>query len=97
MPDWKSLKAGDRIRLLRVPGADARQREQELRNGAQLAGWTADTIERIIASNPIVIIDRVDEFGAPWFERELPASDSEIEYHSLTITVDDSWEFVKSG
>jgi hypothetical protein len=62
-----------------------------------MAGSTADTLERIIASNPIVKIVRVDEFGAPWFKRELPNDAGATEYHSLTITDNDSWEFVESG
>jgi hypothetical protein len=48
MPDHTALKVGDRIRLVTVPEADLQQRERELREGAQDAGWTADTIERII-------------------------------------------------
>lgn len=59
-----------------------------------MAGWTADPLERIIASDPIVTIDHVDEFGAPWFKRELIADDGTMEYHSLTITDNDSWELV---
>lgn len=96
MPDWKTLKPGDRIRLLNVPASDLKQREHEKAVGAEMAGWTADTLERIIASNPNVVIDRVDEFGAPWFRRELIAEDGTIEYHSLTITDNDSWEFITS-
>jgi hypothetical protein len=93
MPDWRSLKAGDRIRLVKVPASDLAQREHELRIGAKEAGSTADAIERIIDSDPIVTIDHVDGFGAPWFKRELVADNGTIEYHSLTITENDSWEF----
>jgi hypothetical protein len=39
----------------------------------------------------VVTIDRLDEHGAPWFDVELPGRDG-IEYHSLTILDDDSWE-----
>jgi hypothetical protein len=49
MPDRTQLKIGDRIRLLRIPQGDLEHRERELRAGAEDAGWTADTIERIIA------------------------------------------------
>ena len=45
MPDRARLKIGDRVRLLRVPQGDLDQRERELRDGAEGAGWTADTIE----------------------------------------------------
>jgi hypothetical protein len=95
MPDHNLLRVGDRIRLLRVPEADLRQREQELRDGTELAGLTADTIERIIAINPVVTIDKIDEYGCPWFRVELIADDGEIEYHALTVMDDESWEYEK--
>ena len=93
MPDRTKLNVGDRIRLLAVPQCDLEQRERELSDGAELAGWTADTLERIIASKPEVMIDRIDEFGGAWFEVELPGSEG-LEYHSLTILDDESWEYV---
>lgn len=92
--DWKLLRAGDKVRLLSVPQADLEQREQELQSGAEMAGWTADTLERILGIDPVVTIDRVDEYGAPWFRYELVAADGTIEYHSLTITDNESWERV---
>lgn len=33
-----------------------------------MAGWTADTIERIISENPAVKIWQIDEYGYPWYE-----------------------------
>lgn len=37
MPEnWRELKAGDRVRLLRVPEADLKQRERELRDGSTM-------------------------------------------------------------
>ncbi len=56
-----------------------------------MAGWTADTIERIIATDPVVTIHRIDEYGAPWLEVELRGGDG-TEHHSLMILDDDSWE-----
>jgi hypothetical protein len=91
MPDRTKLLAGDRIRILNVPACDLAQREREIATNAEMAGWTADTIERIIASNPVVVIDRIDEYGAPWFDVVFDGSDGEEE-HSLTILDDDSWE-----
>jgi hypothetical protein len=89
---WRQLRVGDRVRLLRVPAADLRQREQELRDGAEMAGLTADTLERIIAIDPLVTISEVDKYGAPWFRYELTAADGTIEHHELAITEDESWE-----
>jgi hypothetical protein len=91
MPDRTKLKIGDRIRLLRVPEGDAEQRERELREGSEDGGWTADTIERIIAQDPVVTISSIDEHGMPWFEYELTSASGEIEYHSLAIVEDESW------
>lgn len=94
MPDWTKLRPGDRIRLLRVPAADLAQRESEIARGAEMAGWTADTLERILATDPVVTIDRVDEYGAPWFDVELKTADGETEYHSLVVVDEDSWEYL---
>jgi hypothetical protein len=91
MPDRTKLKIGDRIRLLCVPARDLEQRERELREGAADAGWTADTIERIIAQDPVVVITSIDEHGLPWFDYELKAPYGEIEHHSLAIMEDESW------
>jgi hypothetical protein len=92
--NWRKLRAGDRVRLLRVPESDLLQREEEVRRGAEMAGWSADTLERIIALDPVVTIDHVDEYGAPWFKFELIGKDGQPEHHSLTITEDESWERV---
>jgi hypothetical protein len=91
MPDRTKLKIGDRIRLLRVPRGDVEQRERELREGAEDAGWTADTIERIIAQDPVVTISSIDEYGLPWFEYQLKSATGEIEEHSLAVMEDESW------
>ncbi len=93
MPDRTKLKVGDRIRILRVPDADLAQRKRELAAGAEKAGWTADTIERIIELDPIVEINLIDEAGSPWFDVELPDPDGKIQYHSLMIMEDESWSF----
>ena len=94
MPDRTALRIGDEIRLLRVPRVDLDQRECELREGAEDAGITADTIERIIRTNPVVVIDEIDDRGFPWFSRRLKGPDGKFEFHSLAIMDDDSWERV---
>ena len=94
MPDRKSLSVGQRIRLLRVPEGDLIQREHELQSGEiEDPGWTADTIERILARDPIVTISTIDEYGIPWFEYAF----SEHEIHSIAIMEDDSWEYADGG
>ena len=91
MPDRTLLKIGDRIRLLRVPPGDLAQRERELRDNVELAGWTADTIERILAQDPVVTISSIDEYGQPWFEYKLRSPSGEVEHHSIAIMEDESW------
>ena len=88
------LKPGQWIRLLSVPEGDRRQREGELLDsGSDMPGWTADTIERILRADPIVRIDRVDEYGLPWFNYDFPNG----ELHTVAIMDDDSWEFCEGS
>jgi len=91
MPDRNQLRVGDAIRLLSVPNCDLARREREIAAGIIERDSTATVIERIIATNPVVKIERIDEFGAAWFEVEFEESDG-IHYHSLTILDDESWE-----
>jgi hypothetical protein len=91
MPDRCKLRVGDRIRLLSVPAADLAQREREIADGAEMAGWTANTIERIIELDPVVTIDRIDEYGSPWFDVELTDVDGTVQYHSLAIMEEECW------
>ena len=91
MPDRTKLKIGDRIRLLHVPQGDLEQRQRELREGTEDAGWTANTIERIIAQDSVVTISAIDEYGLPWFEYRLQSPSGDIEDHSLAIMEDESW------
>ena len=91
MPDRTRLKIGHRIRLLCVPAEDLAQREWELREGVEDAGWTVNTIERILAQDPVVVISSIDEYGFPWFEYELKGANGQLEYHSIAIMEDESW------
>lgn len=63
MPDPKTLQIGDSIRILRVPENDLHQRANEIASGTEMVGWTADSIERIIAQTPVVQISQIDEYG----------------------------------
>ena len=94
MPDRTRLKVGDRIRLLGVPKGDLEQRERELKEGREDAGWTADTIERIIAQDPVVTIVEIDEWGYAWFRYDLRGADGRVEEHSVAIMEDGSWCWV---
>ncbi len=46
-----------------------------------------------MAAIQIVTIERIDKFGATWFEVQLEEHDG-IHYHSLTILDNESWERV---
>jgi hypothetical protein len=91
MSGHRELKAGDRVRLLHVPPGCLARRDRERREGVEDAGWTADTIERILRQDPNVTVDRVDAYGHPWFNYNLAGDDGTAEEHTLAITVDGWW------
>ena len=66
-------------------------REHEIREGVEDAGYTADAIERILQQDPVVTIDRIDEYGQPWFNYNLVRSNGRIAEHTLAVVEDDSW------
>ena len=92
MPNPITLRVGDRIRIMRVPASDLRQRENEIASGAEMAGWTADSIERVIAQTPIVQVSQIDEYGCVWYETTITGPDGTEEFHSLIVYDDDTWE-----
>lgn len=95
MPDWKKLKIGDTIRILSVPPEDLAQREQEIEKGLPDAGFTANAIEKIIVQHSEVIINGIDEYGTPWYEAIIINKDGEEEIHSVAISDNFTWEFIK--
>ncbi len=78
MPDRTKLKIGDRIRLLRVPAGESSR-------------WTKVTIGAIIRQDPVVTIDRIDEYGQPWFNYNLARPNGRVAEHTLAVMEDDSW------
>ena len=93
MPSHKALRVGDRIRLLAVPACDLAQRQREIEMKAEMAGWTADTIERILKADPVVTISRICEYGHPWFDYSFNDDPDNPDEHTLTILDDESWEY----
>ncbi|MCH8046651.1 MAG: hypothetical protein IID44_23355 [Planctomycetes bacterium] len=71
---------------------DLLQREREIREGLDDAGWTADTLERILTQYPVVVISQIDEYGQPWFEYILNDDYGENEEHFVAIMDEASWE-----
>ena len=92
MPDPKTLRIGDRIRILRVPQNDLQQRERELAEKTEMPAWTADSIERIIEQTSVVSISRIDEDGCVWYDASIIGPDGKEEEHSLIVYNDDTWE-----
>ncbi|HEX8913765.1 MAG TPA: hypothetical protein VF796_15500 [Humisphaera sp.] len=78
MPSREALKIGDRIRLTRVPAGEGR--------------WTAATIRAILRQDPVVTIDRVDEYGQSWFNYKLARPNGRVAEHTLAVMDDESWE-----
>jgi hypothetical protein len=97
LPDPKTLQIGDLIRILRVPENDLHQRANEIASGTEMAGWTADSIERIIAQTPVVQISRIDEYGCVWYETTIIGPDGTEESHALIVYDDATWEPVADG
>lgn len=60
-----------------------------------MAGWTADSIERIIAQTPVVQISQIDDDGCVWYETAILGPEGKEERHSLIVYDDDTWEFVE--
>jgi len=57
-----------------------------------MPGWTADSIERIIAQTPVVSICRIGEDGCVWYEATIIGPAGTEEYHTLIVGNDDTWE-----
>lgn len=92
MPNKRTLKIGDRIRLLFVPQSDLDQREREILAGDEEPGCTADVLEIVIKTDPVVTISIIDEYH-PWFIVDIVRNGRDEE-HSLAVMDDTSWEFV---
>lgn len=74
------LKAGDRIRLLGLPG--------EGQPGYYMHRDTRRVYRKLLARRGPVRINSVDRLG-PWIHCQLQQKDGRIEYHWLVIADDD--------
>lgn len=83
----KRLQPGDRVLLTKVPDFDQKKLPED--DGLS----TAAVLQKIIAEQPVVRIDHIDEYGQPWFSVELEI-DGEISTHTLALMDEDSWEKV---
>ena len=94
MPDPKTLKVGDKIRLLCVPEGDRLYRAEQMSLDKKYRTDTADVIEKIIAEDPIVAVAFFDESGTPWYSREMKDEEGRTVWQSLAIYNDETWEIV---
>jgi hypothetical protein len=85
--EWRKLKVGDRVRVVRMP------------SGVDEPGYTfhRDTrklYKRLIARGYTQRISKIDPRGVPWIECRFRLPDGRWEYHSLALN-DDLWVLVK--
>jgi hypothetical protein len=86
--DWRDLKVGDRVRIVRLP------------SGADSPGYTFPLETRLvyrqlIARGRAVRVYRVDDNGLPWIRCRFKRKRGGWEHHFLALN-DDSWVRVKS-
>ncbi len=88
----QELKVWDRILLTKIPKSDIKDYEKNHPNLDMDDFSTADILDKIIKNNPVVMIDNIDEYWIPWFNANIKTN-WEIQYHTLAIIDDDSWEY----
>lgn len=83
---WKTLRVGDKIRIVRIPSLFSAPRYHD-------GDWdeTFAFYEHLITGEHTLTIAHIDEDERPWIEFETTDSDGAIESHSLAVD-DDSWE-----
>jgi hypothetical protein len=84
---WRSLRVGDRIRIVRMPwDADA--------PGRTFLPETRRLYRKLIARGRSLRVCRLDEHGLPWVACRFPLRDGRWEHHWLVVN-DDSWVRVR--
>ena len=93
MPDYKTLKPGDRIGIIAIPKPDLEQMAQRMREGKPDAQATVRILQRLRDRKKILRIDHIDEYGYPWFDVEFRNKKGTWEHHSLAVMDNASWDF----
>lgn len=88
-PDWRKLKTGDRIRIVKIPSMFA---EAHYLNGE----WeeTFSLYRQLITNEEVLSISEIDEDGRPWIQYESIDEGGATISHALAVD-DDSWEHVR--
>ncbi len=91
MPDPRSLKVGDRVRIIAVPAADL----QAFASGAEYLRATVEVLRWMVGREFVVTV--VDaEYSKPWIEvAGYPSPDGSS--HSMAIADHDSWRLIEPG
>ena len=86
-PDWRSLKVGDCIQIVRIPSLF---NEPHYHNG----DWedTFSLYRELMANQAVLTISEIDIDGRPWVEYETVDGDGCTVSNSLAVD-DDSWQF----
>ena len=85
---WKSLRVGDRIRIVRMPsGVDE--------PGYTFHPETRRLYERLIERGRSLRIAELCDWGLPWIGCRFQLEDGTWEHHSLAV-IDDSWVRLQS-
>ena len=86
--DWRELRVGDRIRIVRMPSAAALE-------GYVLPRDTRRLYRLLIARNRPLLVYEIDERQLPWIKCQFRTKNGRWEYHFLAVN-DDSWVRVKN-
>lgn len=89
--NWRTLKVGDRIRIVRLPSAAS----MSVANGHVLPADTRRFYKRLMALKKRLTISEIDGDGRPWIQCTLRRKGGGLDYHFLAVD-DDSWVRVKS-
>jgi hypothetical protein len=86
MPDPKTLKVGDKVRVIAVPASDLREYER--------SGYGADVIKVLkwMVGKTFKIVT-VDEYH-PWIDYEMPVENGKVQEGIMALMDADSWERV---
>jgi len=69
----KDLTVGDRIRIIGIPETDYLHQD------------TMRVFKKLIARKRSVRIDRIDEYGSPWYTCRFRKKSGQWEWHTLAI------------
>jgi hypothetical protein len=89
MDDWKSLRVGDRIRVVRLPSTFG-----QLAPDTKLAPEEVRLYKKLLASRKQLTVTEIDKDGRPWIRCCFRQRNGRLEIHYLAVD-DDSWVRVR--